>query len=89
LRAVAEEAPYYPLEATPAENYTYALRLVNEILNCADPFHLQKNAYNQLALERYGWLREIVDTSENGLRTAVKTAAGNTVDLGILGEVDV
>jgi len=90
LRAVAEEAPYYSLEATPAENSTYALWLVNEVLKCADPFHLKKKAYNQLALEAYERLREMVDASEDGLRTAVKiAAAGNIVDLGILGEVDV
>jgi len=90
LRAVAEEAPYYSLEATPAENSTYALWLVNEVLNCTDPFRLKKKAYNQLALEAYRRLKEIVKTSENGVRTAVKiAAAGNIVDLGILGEVDV
>jgi len=90
LRAVAEEAPYYSLEATPAENSTYALWLTNKILNCSDPFHSKKSAYNRLALEAYERLREIVDTSEEGLRTAVKiAAAGNIVDLGILGEVDV
>jgi len=90
LRAVAEEAPYYSLEATPAENSTYALWVVNEVLNCTDPFDLKKKAYNQLALEAYPRLKEIVDTSEDGLRIAVKiAAAGNIVDLGILGEVDV
>lgn len=90
LRAVAEEAPYYSLEATPAENSTYALRLVHELLNCPDPFHRKKGTYNQLALGAYERLREMVHTSENGLRTAVKiAAAGNIVDLGILGEVDV
>ena len=75
LRAVAEEAPYYSLEATPAENSTYTLWIVNKLLNCADPFRLKKSRYNQLALEAYERLREIVDTSENGLRTAVKIAA--------------
>lgn len=90
LRALAKEAPYYSLEATPAENSTYALWLVNELLNCADPFHPKKKAYNQLALEAYERLKEIVDTSEGRLRTAVKiAAAGNIVDLGILEEVDV
>jgi len=90
LRAVAEKAPYYSLEATPAENSTYALWLVNEVLDCADPFRLKKEAYNQLALKAYERLRGIVDTSEDGLRTAVQiAAAGNIVDLGILREVDV
>jgi len=90
LRAVAEEAPYYSLEATPAENSTYALWVVNEILDCTDPFQRKKKAYNQLALQSYGRLREIVTTSESRLKTAVKiAAAGNIVDLGILGEVDV
>jgi uncharacterized protein with ATP-grasp and redox domains len=90
LRAVAEEAPYYSLEATPVENSTYALWVVNKVLNCADPFRLKKKVYNQQALRAYKRLREIVDTSENRLRTAVRiAAAGNIVDLGILGEVGV
>ncbi len=90
LKAVAQEAPYYSLEATPAENSTYALWIVNKVLKCVDPFRRKKKIYNQLALEAYERLKEIVDTSENRLRTAVKiAAAGNIVDLGILGEVDV
>jgi uncharacterized protein with ATP-grasp and redox domains len=92
LNEVARLLPRLSLEDTPAHNSTYALWRAQELLGCSDPFLSQKRHYNELALRMYPELRSMVEASSRPLRTAVRVAAaGNVIDLGILGggEVDV
>jgi uncharacterized protein with ATP-grasp and redox domains len=90
LNEVARLLPDLPLESTPAENSTYALWRVHEVLNCSDPFAAKKRHYNELALSMYPDLKRLVQSSKSPLQTAVRVAAaGNIIDLGILDGVDV
>lgn len=80
----------FSLEIPPAEISTYALWAAYEALDCSDPFEEEKRRYNQLALEMYPRLKEIVEEAEDRLMAAVKVAAaGNIIDLGILDSVDI
>jgi uncharacterized protein with ATP-grasp and redox domains len=89
LNKVAELLPELPLSNTPAENSTYVLWRVQEILNCRDPFAAKKQHYNELALSMYPELKAIVQQSHSSLQAAVKVAAaGNIIDLGILESAD-
>jgi uncharacterized protein with ATP-grasp and redox domains len=89
LNEVAKLLPDLPLESTPAENSTYALWRAHEVLNCPDPFAAKKRHYNELALRMHPDLKAFVQGSERPLHTAVRVAAaGNIIDLGILGRAD-
>ncbi len=77
----------YPLERTPAE-YSYdALQIAYRLLDSRDPFAEAKRKHNQIAMELYPKLREIVENSKDRLHTAAKLAvAGNIIDLGVFKE---
>ncbi len=50
---------------------------------CGDPYAEVKKKSNELAMEIYGEVKELVEKSEDPLKTAVKVAiAGNIVDFG-------
>ncbi len=90
LNEVARLLPGLPLHATPAHNSTRVLWRAQEVLGCADPFASKKRHYNELALRMYPQLRALVQDSDQRLSTAIRVAAaGNVIDLGILGRDDV
>lgn len=89
LNEVAKLLSSLTLEATPAENSTYVLWQVHQLLKCPDPFAQKKRYYNDQALSIYLQLKSLVKNSVDPLDTAVKVAvAGNIIDLGILDCVD-
>jgi hypothetical protein len=82
--------PAMRFDQTPAELSYYALRVVNEVLGCEDPFAAEKRESNRAMLELYPTLKRIVDSSDDKLHTAMKiAAAGNVIDMGILHRFDV
>jgi hypothetical protein len=89
LNEAATVLPQLSLENTPARNSTYVLWRAQEVLGCPDPFLDKKRHYNELAQSMYGDLKSRVESSPDPLSTAVRVAAaGNIIDLGILGGRD-
>ncbi|HOX40237.1 MAG TPA: ARMT1-like domain-containing protein [Candidatus Brocadiia bacterium] len=77
--------PGSDLNMSPAEISQDAYATVSRLTGVADPFHDAKKRHNAVALALYPRLREIVDSSDNRLETALRlAAAGNIVDLGVL-----
>ncbi|MDH4209673.1 MAG: ARMT1-like domain-containing protein [Anaerolineae bacterium] len=86
LTEVAKILPELPLESTPAHNSTRVLWRAQEVLGCDDPWAAQKRHYSELALHTYPQLKVLVEGSPDPLGTALRiAAAGNVIDLGILG----
>jgi len=86
LSEVARVLPDLSLESTPAHNSTRVLWRAQEVLGCADPWAAKKRHYNELALRMYPRLKTLVRESQDAMRTALRvSAAGNVIDLGILG----
>lgn len=82
--------PGETFDQSPAEISYRALRVVNDVLGCADPFAEEKRRSNAAMLELYPVLKEIVNSSSDKLHTAIKiAAAGNVIDMGILRRFDV
>lgn len=82
--------PQETFEQSPAEMSYHVLRVVNEIVGCADPFAEGKSRSNTAMLELYPDLKETVESSADRLHTAIKiAAAGNVIDMGILQHFDV
>lgn len=92
-RAVNEAARLLPrlsMDDTPAHNSTLVLWRAQEVLGNDDPFLSKKRHYNALALGMYSQLKSLVQGSNQPLSTAVRVAAaGNVIDLGIMGGEDV
>jgi uncharacterized protein with ATP-grasp and redox domains len=90
LNEVAMVLPDLPLESTPAHNSTRVLWRAQEVLGCDDPWATQKRHYSELALRMYPRLKALVEGSPDRLGTALRiAAAGNVIDLGILGGASV
>jgi hypothetical protein len=82
--------PEQTFEQSAAEMSYHALRVVNDVLGCADPFAEEKRRSNAAMLELYPTLKAIVESSSDKLHTALKiAAAGNVIDMGILHRFDV
>lgn len=76
--------------ATPAENSTYAVLKTYALMGIDDPYKEVKRQSNDLALELYPRLRQMLEEYEDRLYTALKIAvAGNVIDLGIRRSFDV
>jgi uncharacterized protein with ATP-grasp and redox domains len=88
-RAVNEASKLLPqlsMEDTPAHNSTLVLWRAQEVLGNDDPFLSKKRHYNHLALGMYSQLKSLVRSSSQPLSTALRVAAaGNVIDLGIMG----
>ena len=86
----AKIIPQLSMNSSPAENSTYAVWKVNEILGCKDPFAEKKKFYNEKALSMYPELIKIVDSSEDKIDASAKLAVvGNIIDLGISANIDI
>ena len=73
-----------PLELSPAELATRAIRAALELLDDDDPFRETKVRFNQMALELGQRYRERVEGASDPLLMALKLAvAGNVVDFGV------
>ncbi len=68
---------------------TYIHRKIRQMLS-GDPFLDIKTEYNQIALKKYPFLKELVQKSSEPLWTATRLAiAGNVIDFGIFTSVDI
>ncbi|MFS8501659.1 MAG: ARMT1-like domain-containing protein [Caldicoprobacter sp.] len=77
-------------QATPAENSTYAVLKTYELMGVDDPYKEVKKQSNDLALELYPRLKQMLDEYEDRLYSALKIAvAGNVIDLGIRRSFDI
>ncbi|MFX1457519.1 MAG: DUF89 domain-containing protein, partial [Promethearchaeota archaeon] len=66
-----------------------AYRIVSEVLDTPDPYKDLKKKYNQLALDIYDELEEIIENSEDPLYQAlIISALGNTIDFAGQHEID-
>jgi uncharacterized protein with ATP-grasp and redox domains len=89
LNEAATLLPQLPLENTPARNSTYVLWRAQKALGCPDPFLDKKRHYNALAQSMYGDLKSRIESSPDPLSSALRVAAaGNIIDLGIMGGSD-
>ena len=80
----------FPLEKTPCEYSTLVLKEVNRFLGVPDPYSEEKKLCNTMALEWESYLRRLVRSSSEPLRTAIKiSVVGNIIDLGIKEQVDI
>jgi len=76
--------------ATPAENSTYAVLKTYELMGVDDPYKEVKRQSNDLALELYPRLKQMLDEYGDRLHSALKIAvAGNVIDLGIRRSFDI
>ena len=69
---------------------TKTQQIIKNITGNADPYSGLKTKYNQLALEMYPKLKQLVQESENPFITALKLSiAGNIIDFGALRAFDI
>ena len=74
---------------TPAENSSVMLHRLVQLMEGTDPFKNAKAESNEIALEYYPKLRQVVLESADPLKQAISFAvAGNVVDLGIFVDYD-
>ena len=70
--------------ATPAENSTHVVLKTYELMKNDDPFKEAKRQSNDLALQLYPRLKELIDENGDRLYKAFRiSVAGNIIDLGI------
>lgn len=80
----------FSLEKTPCEYSTLVLKEVNRLLGVYDPFSEEKKLCNTMALEWEGYLRRLIHSSREPLRTAIKlSVVGNIIDLGIKEQINI
>ena len=90
LRSVMAELLDSPLDYSPPLIAHTIYSIVDDITGCDDPYKSLKMEYNQIAMEMYPDLKDIVDKSDDRLFTAVKLAiAGNIIDFGANIQFDV
>ncbi|MGI6188968.1 MAG: DUF89 family protein [Clostridiales bacterium] len=74
----------YDRADTPAGNSTLAVLKTYELINNDDPYKEVKKQSNDLALQLYPRLKDIIDENGDRLYKALKiSVAGNVIDLGI------
>jgi uncharacterized protein with ATP-grasp and redox domains len=90
LEELCKLIPSIPLDASPPEIGRDIYRLVREISGSKDPFKKIKQNSNKLALTLYPKLKEKINYSSDGLRTALELAiAGNVIDYGVKNSLDI
>ena len=71
---------------TPPYIAYHIYRIIKEVTKCEDPYHEIKVKYNEIALNMYQELKNIVENSSDPLLTAIRLAiAGNIIDFGTTG----
>ena len=90
LKRLLPQVKSFSLEKTPCEYSTLILKEVNQLLGVRDPFAEEKKLSNTMALEWESYLRRLVYSSRERLRTAIKlSVVGNIIDLGIKEQIDI
>ena len=63
--------------------------IIAEKIGDFDPYRLDKERFNRMALKRYPGLKALIQESQDPWETALKLAiAGNIIDMGVYGEVE-
>jgi len=89
MQAVSDVLPSLAIDRSPGENATLVFRAAADFLGVGDPYRDEKRRYNALALDAYNALKAAVDAAPDALSAALRVAAaGNALDLNILGDVD-
>ncbi len=89
LAGLLSEVAVLDREKTPAENSSVMLHRLVQLMEGTDPFKNAKAESNELALEYYPELHQVVFESADPLKQAISFAvAGNVVDLGIFVDYD-
>ncbi len=87
---VSEEIPEFSLSSSPPEMAQKIHRIVRDVAGSKDPYREIKTICNQKAAEVYKGLKGIIKESDDSLYTALTYAiAGNIIDYGIKGAIDV
>lgn len=88
LDSVMERLPKLSLDVTPPEIATEVHGLVKEITGNPDPYREAKKIHNQIMLNLYPVVKDVVAKSDDRLLSAVKVAIeGNAIDLGAQNQV--
>jgi len=88
LDSVMEMLPKLSFHVTPPEIASVVHRMVKDVTGNPDPYKEVKKRHNQLALNLYPRIKEIVAQSDDRLLNSIKVAiAGNAIDLGVQGHV--
>lgn len=89
LRRVLGELGDMDWSSRPPEMAHVVHRIVREECRAADPYRDVKKKYNDIALDLYPKMRQLVEASDDPLLTAVRLAiAGNIIDFGASSEFD-
>lgn len=82
-----ETARYLPtvdLNKTPADSSNFVYRTAEKVTGNNDPYKEEKKKYNDICLAKVEYLKDIIELSENPLKTSARIAIlGNIIDLGI------
>ena len=93
LKAVKDVAKFLintDIDRSPPEISTEVHRIIREVTSCDDPYKKIKNEQNQTALDFYPKLKNLISSSDDRLKTAVKLAiAGNVIDFGTPNRFDI
>ncbi|PIZ20138.1 MAG: hypothetical protein COY50_06350, partial [Deltaproteobacteria bacterium CG_4_10_14_0_8_um_filter_43_12] len=88
LDSVMERLPKLSFNATPPEIAQVVHGLVKDITGNPDPYRETKKIHNQIMLNSYPVIKDIIANSDDRLLSAVKMAiAGNIIDLGVQNDV--
>lgn len=89
LKEIAKLIPRFNKEDTPMSITLAMHRATRKILGINDPYEEVKREYNEKGRQAYPFLIELLQQSDNPLKTAVKIAiAGNIVDYALPIEKD-
>jgi damage-control phosphatase, subfamily I len=90
LDSVARAVPEFSLRSTPPEMAQRIHAIVREVTGSADPYASLKRKSHEQAMAVCGRCRDKITRSRDALRTAVELAiAGNSIDFGVKGSLDV
>jgi len=90
MRHVLPEISRIDMTKSPPEMAQVIHRIIRDFTGCADPYRAVKDRFNEFALKLYPSLKQKIEESSAPLETAARLAiAGNIIDFGVNGDVDV
>lgn len=90
LNQVCLFLPTMSLDVTPSDFGRKVYRIVSTVTGIADPFKDIKKLHTKQALQLYPKLKELIQSSEDPLMTAIRISiAGNVIDFGTNAKFDI
>ena len=84
MNKTAEYVTILEFDSTPADASNFVYEITKKITGIKDPYEKDKKKYNNICMSMLPKLRNIIENSEDSLKTAVRIAIfGNLIDLGI------